>query len=195
MDKHKPCDPIPLAKIWIDGWGVRQHGLFKKKPQSMYFVVIASFAILSYTARVTARKVRIRLAGSWSWKHGLSNFIHGMGPVWNEMATLEWNGHFGMKWSQSGMNWLKWPFFMGTHGKTILWMKCLLFTPPALMPAGHKNRQALHRTGFGPKMMKKQPLPAKPALPKPRLRLRPAGIRTGRHPGLDQALARWFQDM
>ena len=57
------------------------------------------------------------------------------------------------------MNWLKWPFFMGTHGKTILWMKCLLFTPPALMPAGHKNRQALHRTGFGPKMLKKQPSP------------------------------------
>ena len=29
------------------------------------------------------------------------------------------------------------------------------FHPPALMPAGHKNRQALHRTGFGPKMVKK----------------------------------------
>ena len=33
----------------------------KIKPQTMYFVVIASFAILSYTARVTAGKVRIRL--------------------------------------------------------------------------------------------------------------------------------------
>ena len=65
------------------------------------------------------------------------------------------------------------------------------FHPPALMPAGHKIRQALHRTGFGPKMMKKNSLyPAKPALPKPRLRFRPAGIRTGRHPGLDQVLAR-----
>ena len=114
---------------------------------------------------------------------------------------MEWS-QFGMKWplwnewSQSRMNWLKWPFFMGTHGKTIPWIKCLLFTPPALTPAGHKNRQALHRTGFGPKMMKKQPnslYPSKPALPKPRLRLRPAGIRTGRHPGLDQALARWFR--
>ena len=98
-----------------------------------------------------------------------------------------------MKWSQSGMNWLKWPFFMGTHGKTILWMKCLLFTPPVLTSAGHKNRQALHRKGFGPKMRKKNLYPAKPALPKPRLRLHPAGIRTGRHPGLDQALPRWFR--
>ena len=62
-------------------------------------------------------------------------FWNEMGPVWDELAEMA----------------------MGTHGKTILWMKCLLFTPPALMPAGHKNRQALHRTGFGPKMMKKQP--------------------------------------
>ena len=97
-----------------------------------------------------------------------------------------------MKWSQSGMNWLKWPFFMGTHGKTILWMKCLLFTPSALTPAGHKNRQALHRTGFGPKMMKKQPLPCQTCAAKAPPALTP-GIRTGRHPGLDQALARWFR--
>ena len=36
--------------------------------------------------------------------------------------------------SQSGMNWLKWPFFMGTHGKTILWTcRCLFVAPVALV--------------------------------------------------------------
>ena len=62
----------------------------KQSSQSIYFVVIANFAILSYTARITARKVRVRLAGSWSWKYGMSNFIHGMEPVWNEMEPV-WN--------------------------------------------------------------------------------------------------------
>ena len=64
---HDLKGAYPSLRFELMGaWGVHQHGLFKKKPQSMYFVVVASFAILSYTARVTARKVRIRLAGSWS---------------------------------------------------------------------------------------------------------------------------------
>ena len=37
-----------------------------KKIQNIYFVIIASFAILSYIARITARKIGIKLAGSWS---------------------------------------------------------------------------------------------------------------------------------
>ena len=79
-----------------------------------------------------------------------------------------------MEWSQFGMKWPLWnemepvwdelaemALFHGNprQNNPVMWMKCLLFTPPALMPGGHKNRQALHRTGFGPKMMKKQPLP------------------------------------
>ena len=90
-------------------------------------------------------------------------------PLWNEMEPV-------------GMNWLKWPFFMGTHGKTILWMKCLLFTPPALTPAGHKNRQALHRTGFGPKMMKKQPLPCQTCAAKAPPALTPGGHKNRQAP-------------
>ena len=95
-----------------------------------------------------------------------------------------------MKWSQSGMNWLKWPFFMGTQGKTILWMKCLLFR---LRPPGRRTGRPFIEQVLGLKWWKNSLYPAKPALPKPHLRLRPAGIRTGRHPGLDQALARWFR--
>ena len=146
----------------------------------MYFVVIASFAILSYTARVTARKVRIRLAGSWSWKHGMSNFIHGMEPVWNEMATLEWNGA-SLGWT--GWNGpVSWPTAKQSCGWNVSfshrlrlcppgirtgrpfieqvlglkWWKNSLYpakpaakAPPALMPGGHKNRQA-PRPGQGP---------------------------------------------
>ena len=65
---------------------------YSKKNQNIYFVIIASFAILSYIARITARKIGIKLAGSWSWKYGLNNFIYRMEPIWNEMAILEWNG-------------------------------------------------------------------------------------------------------
>ena len=96
---HETYTQIPKSKIWIDGWGVRQHGLFKKQPQSMYFVVIASFAILSY-----------------------------------EMASFRgWNGSFA--WKSKEENPLD---------------ETVPFNLPALMPAGHKNRQAHPRPGAGP---------------------------------------------
>ena len=47
-------DPSP--RFELIGGGYVNMDYSKKKPQSMYFVVVASFAILSYTARVTARK-------------------------------------------------------------------------------------------------------------------------------------------
>ena len=164
-------------------------GLFKKKPQSMYFVVIASFAILSYTARVTARKVRIRLAGSWSWKHGMRNFIHGMEPVWNEMATLEWNG--------ASLGWTGWngPFSWEPTAKQSCGWNVSFSHRLRLRPPGIRTGRPFIEKVLGLKWWKNSLYPAKPALalPKPRLRLRPAGIRTGRHPGLDPAFARWFR--
>ena len=56
------------------------------------------------------------------------------------------------------------------------------FHPPALMPAGHKNRQALHRTGFGPKMMKKQPLPCQTCAAKAPPALTPGGHKNRQAP-------------
>ena len=64
----------PSLRFELMGGGCVNMDSSKKKSQSMYFVLIASFAILSYTARVTAGKVTSRLAGSWSWKHCDSQF-------------------------------------------------------------------------------------------------------------------------
>ena len=189
----------------------------KKKPQSINFVVNASFAILSYPARVTAGKVGIRLAGSWSWKHcdsqfdqflsfwalllaimgQIPGFLRQIHPCWCcflpssfrwptpkrsyvetnppplslgfwggipmkkgnfihpwNGAILEWNRQFGMG-SQSGMNWLKWPFFIGTHSKTILWLKCLLFTRLRLCPPGIRSGRPFIEQVSGLKWWKK----------------------------------------
>ena len=177
--------PCLRFELWVGGtstWTIQ------KKKQHMYFVVIASFAILSYTARITARKVRIRLAGSWSWKHGMSNFIHGMEPVWNEMATLEWNG--------ASLGWTGWngPFSWEPTAKQSCGWNVSFSHRLRLRPPGIGTGRPFIEQVLGLKWWQNSLYPAKPALPKPRLRLRPADIRTGRHPGLDQqALARWFR--
>ena len=49
------------------------------------------------------------------------------------------------------------------------------FHLPALMPAGHKNRQAYPRTGFGPEMSKKRPLPCQTCAAKAPPALTPGG--------------------
>ena len=140
------------------------------------FVVIARFAILSYTARVTAGKVRIRLAGSWSWKHGMSSFIHGMEPVWNEMATLEWNG--ASLWWTGRNGPFSWePTAKQSCGWNVSFSHRLRLRPPGIRTGRPFIEQVL-----GLKWWKNNLYPAKPALPKPRLRLRPAGIKNRQAP-------------
>ena len=85
-----------------------------------------------------------------------------MEPVWDELAEIA--------------------LFHGNPRQNNLWMKCLLFTPPALTPAGHKNRQTLHRKGFGPKMMKKQPLPCQTCAAKAPPALEPGGHKNRQAP-------------
>ena len=150
----------------------------------MYFVVIASFAILSYTARVTARTVRIRLAGSWSWKHGMSNFIHGMEPVWNEMVTLEWNrASLGWTGCNGPFSWE--PTAKQSCGWNVSFSHRLRLRPPGIRTGRPFIEQVL-----GLKWWKKPSLPCQTCAAKAPPALTPGGHKNRR---LDQALARWFR--
>ena len=99
-----------------------------------------------------------------------------------------------MEWSQFGMKWPVWngepvwdeltemaPFH-GNPRQNNPVDEMSPFHPPALMPAGHKNRQALHRTGFGLKMMKKQPLPCQTCAAKAPPVLTPGGHKNRQAP-------------
>ena len=87
---------------------------------------------------------------------------NGMEPVWDELAEMA--------------------LFHGNPRQNNPVDEMSPFHPPALMPAGHKNRQALHRTGFGPKMMKKQPLPCQTCAAKAPPALTPGGHKNRQAP-------------
>ena len=119
-------------------------------------------------------------SGLLSHPNGLSSMYLAYTPSYPRLARF----HFKLAISlQTGsIPWMKFPFLMGIHGKNNPVDEMSPFHPPALMPAGHKNRQALHRTGFGPKMVKKQPLPCQTCAAKAPPALTPGGHKNRQAP-------------
>ena len=73
-------------------------------------------------------------SGLLSHPNGLSSMYLAYTPSYPRLAPF----HFKLAISlQTGsIPWMKFPFLMGIHGKTTLWMKCLLFTRLRLCPPG-----------------------------------------------------------